>query len=76
MSSEKKSEERRFLEISSSDSASATVVAENLQRDLTVLQSTFADGGAQQAKAAIIHPWPVSIASNVLPSAYEDGSGA
>ena len=70
MSSEKKFEERRFLEISSSDSASAAVVAENLQRNLTVLRSTFTDGGTQQAKAGTIRPWPVFIASNVLPSAH------
>jgi len=61
MSSEKKSEARGLLEISSSDAASAAAVAETLRRTVTILRTTFAREGLQQANPAAVRTWPSSV---------------
>jgi hypothetical protein len=68
MSSERKFVAKEYLEISSSDLASASVVADNIQRTMTIVQTTFANEGQQQASPSAICVWPFSSAGAALPT--------
>jgi hypothetical protein len=57
MSSERKSEGKEFLAISSSDAASAKGVAETLRRSVTIVQTTFLTEGLEQAHSPPIRSW-------------------